>query len=88
MIMGFAKEAGPNLASVYHCPFRETIIEGGDDFETGHSNIFYRARTKWIINPLDKFDGTATDPNNIEEVDDQSQYLVECAVNFNFTLIN
>jgi hypothetical protein len=54
---------------------------------TGQSNVFYRVRDTWGVNPLDVFDGTQTNPiqdpgNNLPNVTNTSQFLVKA----NFTL--
>jgi hypothetical protein len=88
IIMGFHNDAGPNCASIYHTPYKEYIVEGGADYETGQSKVFYRTRTKWTVNPLDTFDGSLTDPNLNIEIPDESQYLCESNVTFAFKLIS
>ncbi len=44
---------GPNESSVYYTPYKEYFIQGGEDFSTGQSNIFFRLRDDWVTNPID-----------------------------------
>jgi len=48
--MGYLGPAG--TSSVYYFPYNEYIIQGGEDYNTGQSNIFYRVRDQWETNPL------------------------------------
>ncbi len=76
IIIGFDGENGPNTASVYYHPYKEYIIQGGDDYMTGQSSVFYRVRDAWGVNPLDTFDGLQTDPITVP-VSGESQYLIK-----------
>jgi hypothetical protein len=59
--MGY--RGGPGTASVYYTPYNEYIVQGGEDYMTGQSNVFYRVRDSWETNPLDTYDRTSvTDP--------------------------
>ena len=75
IIMGFDGENGPNTASIYYTPFKEYIIQGGDDYMTGQSTVFYRVRDAWDVNPLDTFDGAQTSP--IDVPTGTAKYLVK-----------
>ena len=90
IIMGFDGENGPNTASVYYSPYKEYLVQGGDDYETGHSNIFFRVRDAWDVNPLDTFDKSISDSEydqNDPSLANKSQYLVKVNVTFGETAI-
>ncbi len=87
IIMGFDGDNGPNTASIYYHPYKEYLIQGGDNYNTGHSNVFYRVRDTWTTNPLDVFDGTQTSPiqdpgNDLPSMNGTSKYVVKA----NFTI--
>ena len=93
IIMGFDGVNGPNTASVYYHPYKEYIIQGGDNYTTGHSNIFYRVRDTWTVNPQDTFDKTQTSPiqdpaNDLPNDDNTSQYLVRAEFDITERAIN
>lgn len=75
IVMGFDGDNGPNTASVYYHPYKEYLIQGGDNYMTGHSNIFYRVRDTWGVNPLDTFNKSFTSPDGPPT--DTSDYLVK-----------
>jgi len=88
IIIGFDGSNGPNTASVYYHPYKEYIIQGGDNYMTGHSNIFYRVRDTWGVNPLDTFDKSQTDPIIDPGITTgTSQYLVRADFTFGETVI-
>ena len=88
--MGFS--GGPDVSSVYYTPYKEYIIQGGEDFYTGQSTIFYRVRDFWCTNPLDTYD-KALDAVVIEDsttnpkVTNSSQYIVKADINFTTNLL-
>jgi len=92
MILGFDGENGPNTSSVYYHPYKEYLIQGGDDYQTGHSNVFYRVRDTWGTNPLDTFDQSQTNPimdpgNNNPSMTGTSQFLVKAVFNIQERII-
>ncbi len=81
-----------NTSSVFYHPYKEYIIQGGSDYNTGQSNVFYRIRDTWTTNPLDTYD------QNLDNVivenstanpvgTNTSQYIVSCDINFGENLI-
>lgn len=50
---------GPNESSIYYTPYKEYFIQGGEDYQTGQSNIFFRLRDDWVTNPIDTGTGAA-----------------------------
>jgi hypothetical protein len=88
IIMGFDGEMGANTASVYYCPYKEYIIQGGDDYMTGQSSVFYRVRDTWSTNPLDVFAGDFGNPEGVPTVTDSSKYLVKAVFDIQEKAIN
>ena len=90
--MGYNGSSGPGTASVYYMPYNEYIVQGGEDYFTGQSNVYYRVRDSWCTNPLDTYDksikqpalGTATQaiPGK-----NKSQYIVKADITFTKNLI-
>ena len=60
MYMGYRGSAG--TASVYYTPYSEYIVQGGEDYFTGQSNVYYRVRDTWETNPLDTYENSITEP--------------------------
>jgi len=60
MFVGYRGSAG--VSSLYYYPYSEYIIQGGEDYFTGQSNVYYRVRDIWSTNPLDTFGGNLTEP--------------------------
>jgi len=92
IIMGFDGSNGPNTSSVYYHPYKEYLIQGGDDYKTGQSNVFYRVRDAWGVNPLDTFDESQTSPiqdpgNDLPSMSETSQYLIKADFNMIETAI-
>lgn len=50
---------GPGVSSVFYSPYKEYFIQGGEDYQTGQSNVFFRLRDAWVTNPLDNGTGVA-----------------------------
>lgn len=69
---------GAGVASVYYTPYKEYFVQGGEDYQTGQSNIWFRTRDAWVTNPLD--DGTGAGNND-------SDYIVKSTVSYTFTSI-
>jgi hypothetical protein len=88
IIMGFDGENGPNTASVYYHPYKEYIIQGGDNFSTGQSSVFYRVRDAWTTNPLDVYDGLMTSPEDKPNTAGTSQYLIKATFTISEKAIN
>ncbi len=44
---------GPGEASIYYTPYKEYFVQGGEDWVTGQSNVFFRLRDDWVTNPID-----------------------------------
>jgi len=93
IIMGFDGENGPNTASIYYHPYKEYLIQGGDNYNTGHSNVFFRVRDTWGVNPLDTFDNTQTSPiqdpgNNLPNISNTAKYLVKATFDIQAKAIN
>jgi hypothetical protein len=86
IIMGFDGEMGPNTASIYYTPFKEYIIQGGDNYTTGQSTVFYRVRDAWDVNPLDTFDGSQTSPTDAPT--GTAKYLVKANFSISERAIN
>ena len=87
ILVGFMGSNGPNAASVYFNPYREYLVAGGADYETGQSNFFFRMRTAWSTNPLDTGDKSQITADTYETEDGKSQYLVKCTVTMPASLI-
>jgi hypothetical protein len=91
IIMGFDGENGPNTASVFYTPYKEYLIQGGSDYYTGQSNIFFRIRDAWTLNPLDTYDkASITDPefdDTVPGLANKSQYVVKATFTFGETAI-
>ena len=90
--MGYRGSAG--TSSVYYMPYNETIIQGGESYFDGQSNVFYRVRDAWELNPLDTFDGSIDDPNigtapqpDLTETN-KSSFIVQADITFSTKLIN
>ena len=88
VIMGFDGENGPNTASIYYHPYKEYLIHGGENYTTGHSNIFFRVRDAWTVNPLDTFDKAITAPDENPNTANTSQFLVKANFVFGENAIN
>jgi hypothetical protein len=90
IIMGFDGENGPNTASVFYTPYKEYLVQGGDDFYTGQSNVFFRVRDTWTLNPLDTYDKSISDPAfdpSDPNLVNKSQYVVKANFTFGETAI-
>jgi hypothetical protein len=89
MIVGFQGSNGPNAASVFFSPYREYLVAGGADYETGQSSVFFRMRSAWATNPLDTFDRTILSPEIIDDAstDGRSQFLMRTDVVFASSMI-
>lgn len=90
MFMGY--KGGAGTASVYYTPYNEYIVQGGEDYNTGQSSVFYRVRDTWETNPLDTYDETITQPalgTNTQAIPspNKSQYIVSVDITFNSKLI-
>ncbi len=88
--MGYT--GSPDTASIFYAPYKEYFVKGGDDYQTGQSNVFYRIRDAWSTNPLDTYDqsvdnviveGSTANPIGTNS----SQYVVCCDINFGENLI-
>jgi len=86
IIVGFGQRSGPNAASIYFTPYKEYLVAGGADYETGQSNVFFRMRTAWETNPLDTYDQSTTTPV-IESLDGKSQFLMRAQVTFGSSML-
>ena len=64
---------GPGESSIYYTPYKEYFIQGGEDFNTGQSNVFFRLRDDWVTNPIDA--GGITGDNN-------SEFIVKSTVTY------
>lgn len=51
-----------SVTSVFYTPYKEYFVQGGEDFYTGQSNIWFRLRDDFVLNPLDT--GTGTGDSN------------------------
>ena len=72
--MGYS--GGPNISSVYYCPYRKYIVRGGSSAYTGQSTIFYKIRDAFVTNPSDTADHLGTDIT-IQEPVNNSKYIVK-----------
>lgn len=50
---------GAGITSVFYTPYKEYFVQGGEDFQTGQSNVWFRIRDDWVTNPLDNGTDTA-----------------------------
>lgn len=91
IFMGFT--GGPGVSSVIYMPYKEYLVQGGGDYYTGQSSVFYRVRDAWCTNPLDTFDQSQIIP----ELDNRpappreanlSQYIMKVDITFGERLIN
>jgi len=87
ILVGFMGTNGPDAASVYYSPYKEYLVAGGSNYETGQSNFFFRMRTAWNTNPLDTGDKSQTTTDTLEVADGTSQFLVKCSVTMPASLI-
>jgi len=90
--MGF--KGGPDTSSVYYMPYNEYIVQGGEDYSTGQSNVYYRVRDAWSTNPLDTYDINSVTSPVIEldqagnpitpdtRTDKKSQFIVKAEITF------
>ncbi len=67
---------GPGVSSVYYTPYKEYFVQGGEDYQTGQSNIWFRTRDAWSTNPLDNGTGSA-----------DSDYILKVVVAYSFTSV-
>ena len=67
---------GSGVSSVYYTPYKEYFVQGGEDYQTGQSNIWFRTRDAWATNPLDNGTGAA-----------DSDYILKVVVNYSFTSV-
>jgi len=72
---------GPNNSSIYYYPYKEYIIQGGEDYYTGQSNVFYRVRDAWSVNPLDTLDGKQQSVGT-PKPNKNSSYIVNAKITF------
>ncbi len=84
---------GPDVSSVYYSPYKEYIVQGGEDYYSGQSSVFYRVRDAWNTNPLDTYNiSTVTSSDILEGTDptedNKSQYIVKAAVTFTTSLLS
>lgn len=66
MYAGIIGTAGES--SVFYTPYKEYFVQGGEDYYTGQSNIWFRLRDAWALNPLDNGSG-ANDSDFIVSAD-------------------
>jgi len=91
LLMGFT--GGPGVSSIFYMPYKEYIVQGGDDYSTGQSTVFYRVRDAWCTNPLDTYDKSQLTPElpNYDTTnvrgENKSQYVVKASVTFGQTLL-
>jgi len=83
IIMGIV--GGPNSSSIYYTPYKEYVVVGGSDINTGHNNFFYRVRDDWQTNPLDTYGDTQPIPpsTEVQPVPNQSDFLVSATITYN-----
>lgn len=67
---------GASVSSVYYTPYKEYFVQGGEDYQTGQSNIWFRTRDAWVTNPLDDSTGS-----------NDSEYLIKSKVSFTFNSV-
>jgi len=85
IIMGIV--GGPNSSSVYYTPYKEYVVIGAGDVNTGHNNFFYRVRDDWETNPLDTFNGVEPSAGTeVTPVDNASDYLVSATITYTSVL--
>ncbi len=90
--MGYT--GGPGVSSIFYSPYKEYIVQGGEDYQSGQSNIFYRVRDEWSTNPLDTYDKSQSSvilpDGTIPDItkDNKSQFVVGVDITFNEKLIN
>ena len=86
LIMGVI--GGPNSSSIYYTPYKEYVVIGSGDVNTGHNNFFYRVRDDWATNPLDTFDGAEPSTGTeVTPVTGASDYLVSATVTYTPILV-
>ena len=42
-----------STSSIFYTPYKEYFVQGGEDYQTGQSNIWFKLRDAWTTNPLD-----------------------------------
>ena len=72
---------GPDTSSVYYYPYKEYIVQGGGDYYTGQSNVFFRVRDTWSTNPLDTLDKKQQTPTT-PKANKNSSYVVKANIVF------
>ena len=72
---------GPDNSSIYYYPYKEYIVQGGEDYYTGQSNVFYRVRDAWTTNPLDTLDKNQQTPDT-PKANRNSLYVVKADITF------
>ena len=92
MIMGIDGSAGPDSASLYYNPYKEYIIQGGSDYNSGQSSVFFRVRDAFSTNPLDSYDQSIDDvvveQSTVNPIGtNSSQFVVKADVIFGENLI-
>jgi len=90
MFMGY--KGGAGTSSVYYMPYNEYIVQGGEDYNTGQSSVFYRVRDTWETNPLDTYDESIVEPalgTSTQTIPNpnKSQYIVGVDLTFSSKLI-
>ena len=75
---------GPDSSSIYYYPYKEYIVQGGEDYYTGQSNVFFRVRDAWSTNPLDTLDKKQQTVNT-PAVNKNSLYVVKANIKFDAT---
>ena len=73
---------GPNESSIFYSPYTEYFVQGGSDYNTGQSNVFFRLRDTWTTNPLEVELISSENPRPSTTGVTTSSYVVSCDVDF------
>ena len=74
LFVGLSGEAG--VSSIFYTPYKEYFVQGGEDYYTGQSNVWFRLRDDWTTNPLDNGKGA-----------NSSDFVAQAGINFTLSSI-
>jgi len=78
---------GPNDSSIFYNPYKEYFVQGGSDYKTGQSNVFFRLRDSWTTNPLEKELISSENPRPSTSGVTKSSYVVSCNLDLSGTSV-
>jgi len=78
---------GPNESSIFYSPYTEYFVQGGSDYKTGQSNVFFRLRDTWTTNPLEQELISTENPRPSTTGITNSSYVVSCSLDLSATSV-